>query len=59
MVQAADPLDSSRINNVFEHWDNDDHLLVFRCTGQPARLIRHPFDRADVRQYVISAVHDP
>jgi quinol monooxygenase YgiN len=56
-VQAADPLDPSRIN-VFERWDTEDHLLAFRGAGQPASD-SPPIQSADVMRYVISAVEEP
>jgi quinol monooxygenase YgiN len=56
-VQAADPLDPSRIN-VFERWDTEDHLLAFRGAGQPASD-SPPIQSADVRRYLISAVEEP
>ena len=56
-VQAADPLDLSRIN-VFERWDTEEHLLAFRGAGQPASD-SPPIESADVKRYVISAVEEP
>ena len=56
-VQAADPLDPSRIN-IFERWDAEDHLLAFRGAGQPASDSL-PIQSADVMRYVISAVEEP
>ena len=56
-VQAADPIDDRRIN-VFERWDDEDHLLAFRGAGQPA-TDAPPILSADVRRYVISAVEEP
>jgi quinol monooxygenase YgiN len=56
-VQAADPLDPSRIN-VFERWASEDHLLAFRGAGQPASD-SPPIRSADVKRYVVSAVEDP
>jgi quinol monooxygenase YgiN len=56
-VQAADPLDSSRIN-IFERWDTEDHLLAFRGAGQSASD-SPPIKSADVMRYVISAVEEP
>lgn len=56
-VQAADPLDPSRIN-IFERWDTEEHLLAFRGAGQPASD-SPPIESADVMRYVISAVEDP
>jgi quinol monooxygenase YgiN len=56
-VQAADPLDPSRIN-VFERWDSEDHLMAFRGAGQPASE-SPPIQSANVKRFVISAVEDP
>jgi quinol monooxygenase YgiN len=56
-VQAADPLDPSRIN-IFERWDNENHLLAFRGAGQPASE-SPPILSADVKRYVISSVQAP
>ena len=56
-VQAADPLDPSRIN-IFERWDTEEHLLAFRGAGQPASD-SPPIQSADVMRYVISSVEDP
>jgi quinol monooxygenase YgiN len=56
-VQAADPLDLSRIN-IFERWDSVDDLLAFRGAGQPASD-SPPIQAADVKRYVISAIEDP
>ena len=56
-VQAADPLDPSRIN-IFERWDSEEHLLDFRGAGQPASD-SPPIESADVKRYVISAVEEP
>jgi quinol monooxygenase YgiN len=56
-VQAADPLDPSRIN-IFERWDTEDNLLAFRGTGQPASD-SPPIQSADVMRYIISAVEEP
>jgi quinol monooxygenase YgiN len=56
-VQAADPIDPSRIN-IFERWDTDDHLLAFRGAGQPASD-SPPIQSADVKRYVISAIEEP
>ena len=56
-VQAADPLDPSRIN-VFERWDSEEHLLAFRGAGQPPSD-SPPIRSDNVRRYVISAVEDP
>ena len=56
-VQAADPLDPTRIN-IFERWDGEDHLLAFRGAGQPA-TDSLPIQSANVMRYVISAVEPP
>jgi hypothetical protein len=56
-VQAADPLDTSRIN-IFERWDTEDHLLAFRGAGQP-ESDSPPIQSADVKRYVIAAVEEP
>jgi quinol monooxygenase YgiN len=56
-VQAADPLDPSRIN-IFERWASEDHLLAFRGAGQP-ESDSPPIRSADVKRYVISAVAEP
>jgi quinol monooxygenase YgiN len=56
-VQAADPLDPSRIN-IFERWDSENHLLAFRGAGQP-KSDSPPIRSADVKRYVISAVEEP
>ena len=56
-VQAADPLDPTRIN-VFERWDSEDQLLAFRGVGQPATE-SPPIQSANVKRFVISAVEPP
>ena len=56
-VQAADPLDPSRIN-IFERWDTEAHLLAFRGEGQPASD-SPPVQSADVKRYIIAAVEEP
>jgi quinol monooxygenase YgiN len=56
-VQAADPLDPSRIN-IFERWDTEEHLLAFRGAGQPASD-SPPIESADVKRYLISSVEEP
>jgi quinol monooxygenase YgiN len=56
-VQAADPLDPSRIN-IFERWDTEGDLLAFRGAGQPASD-SPPIRSADVKRYIISAVEEP
>jgi len=56
-VQAADPIDPSRIN-IFERWDSEDNLLAFRGEGEPAA--DSPAIRSgNVKRYLISAVEDP
>jgi quinol monooxygenase YgiN len=56
-VQAADPLDPSRIN-IYERWDTEEHLLAFRGAGQP-ESDSPPIQAANVKRYVISAVEEP
>jgi Antibiotic biosynthesis monooxygenase len=56
-VQAADPIDPSRIN-IFERWEREDHLLAFRGAGQPSSD-SPPIQSATVMRYVISAVEEP
>ena len=56
-VQAADPLDPSRVN-IFERWDTEDHLLAFRGEGEPASD-SPPIQSADVKRYIIGAVEEP
>ncbi len=56
-VQAADPLDPSRIN-IFERWDTEEHLLAFRGEGQP-ESDSPPIQSADVKRYIIAAVEEP
>jgi quinol monooxygenase YgiN len=56
-VQAADPIDPSRIN-IFERWETEDHLLAFRGEGQPASD-SPPIQSADVKRYIIAAVEEP
>lgn len=56
-VQAADPLDPSRIN-IFERWDDESYLLAFRGVGQPA-ADSPPVQSANVKRYVISAIEEP
>ncbi len=56
-VQAADPLDGSRIN-VYERWESDDHLGQFRTTGGPP-LNLPPLQNANVRKYRISSDEEP
>ena len=56
-VQAADPVDPSRIN-IFERWDTEEHLLAFRGAGQP-ESDSPPIQSAAVKRYVISSVEDP
>ena len=56
-VQAADPLDVTRIN-IFERWDTEEKLLAFRGAGQSASE-SPPIRSADVKRYIISAVEEP
>jgi quinol monooxygenase YgiN len=56
-VQAADPLDLTRIN-IFERWDNEEDLLAFRGAGQPSSESPAILS-GDVKRYVISAVGEP
>jgi quinol monooxygenase YgiN len=56
-VQAPDPLEPSRIN-IFERWDDEEHLLAFRGAGQPDSD-SPPIQSADVKRYIISAVEEP
>jgi quinol monooxygenase YgiN len=56
-VQAADPLDASRIN-VFERWDSEEHLLAFRGAGQPA-ADSPSLESAEVKRYIVSAIEEP
>jgi quinol monooxygenase YgiN len=56
-VQAADPLDPSRIN-IFERWDTENNLLAFRGAGRPASD-SPPIRSADVMRYIISAIEEP
>jgi quinol monooxygenase YgiN len=55
-VQAADPIDQSRIN-VFERWDDEEHLLAFRGAGQPSSA-SPPIVSASVKRYLISAIEE-
>jgi quinol monooxygenase YgiN len=55
-VQAADPIDSSRIN-IFERWDSEEDLLAFRGEGEPS-ADSPPIRSADVKRYTISAVEE-
>jgi quinol monooxygenase YgiN len=56
-VQAADPIDLSRIN-IFERWDTEGHLMEFRGAGQPASD-SPPLLSADVKRYIIARVEEP
>jgi quinol monooxygenase YgiN len=56
-VQAADPIDPSRIN-IFERWDTEADLLAFRGEGQP-ESDSPPIASADVKRYIIAAVEEP
>lgn len=55
-VQAADPIDPSRIN-MFERWEREDHLLAFGGAGQPSSD-SPPIQSANVKRYVISKVEE-
>jgi quinol monooxygenase YgiN len=56
-VQAADPLDPTRIN-VFERWESEAPMLAFR--GQDGPEIELPeVVGADVKRYVIASVDAP
>jgi quinol monooxygenase YgiN len=56
-VQAADPLDPTRIN-VYERGESDDHLRRFRAAGcSPLNL--PPLQNANVRKYRISSDEEP
>jgi quinol monooxygenase YgiN len=56
-VQAADPIDPGRIN-IFEQWDDEEHMIAFRGAGQPDSD-SPPILSASVKRYVISSVEDP
>jgi quinol monooxygenase YgiN len=56
-VQAADPLDPTRIN-VYERWESDDHLHRFRAEGNPPADVPPLLD-ANVRKYRISGEEQP
>ncbi|MDI6103723.1 antibiotic biosynthesis monooxygenase [Actinoplanes sp. NEAU-A12] len=56
-VQAADPIDPSRIN-VYERWESDDDLHRFRASAGPD-LETPPIREADVRKYRISGIEEP
>jgi quinol monooxygenase YgiN len=51
---AADTLDPGRVN-VYERWETDEELAVFRGSGPDAGTAARILD-ADVRKYRISAV---
>lgn len=55
-VQAADPLDPTRIN-IFERWDTAEQLMAFRGQGQPDSD-SPPILAAEVKRYIISAIED-
>jgi quinol monooxygenase YgiN len=55
-VQAADPIDPSRIN-IFERWDDEEHLLAFRGAGQPSST-SPPIVSASVKRYLIAAIEE-
>lgn len=56
-VQAADPLDPTRIN-VYERWESDEYLHHFRTAGGPP-LDLPPLQKASVRKYGISSDEEP
>lgn len=56
-VQAADPIDASRIN-VYERWEDAESLMAFRGAGAPDAGAP-PIRSADVKRYVIASVEDP
>jgi quinol monooxygenase YgiN len=56
-VQAPDPIDPRRIN-IFEQWDDEEHLLAFRGAGQPSSD-SPPIVSASVKRYLISSVEEP
>lgn len=61
-VQAADPIDPSRIN-VYERWENDADVAAFRASGPPetadeAKALPEIVS-ADVRRFRISSVEAP
>lgn len=59
-VQAADPLDPTRIN-VYERWETDADVEAFRTSGDPdAPEVATPeIVDAEVSKYRIAAVEDP
>jgi quinol monooxygenase YgiN len=58
-VQAPDPLDPARIN-VYERWDDEEHLHAFRASGGPPPPDDAPeILSADVRKYRIASVESP
>ncbi len=56
-VQAADPVDPSRIN-IYERWHSEAHLLAFRGEGEPD-ADSPPIQSADVKRYVVAAIEKP
>ena len=56
-VQAADPIEASRIN-VYERWESDDHLHRFRNSGG-IEAETPPIRAADVRKYRIAGIEQP
>lgn len=59
-VQAADPLDGTRVN-VYERWESDEALEAFRAsatTGEGSVVVPEVVD-AQVRRYRIASVEDP
>jgi quinol monooxygenase YgiN len=59
-TQAADPLDAERIN-VYERWESDEDLLLFRASGCPDEPQPDVPEvlAAKVRKYRISSVEAP
>jgi quinol monooxygenase YgiN len=57
-VQAADPLDASRIN-VYERWESDADLQAFRTSDPDAELDLPEMKSASVSRYLISSVESP
>jgi len=56
--QAPDPLDPGRIN-VYERWESDDQLHLFRTGETPSPDGLPPLLSADVRKFRIFAVESP
>ena len=53
---TADSLDAGRVN-VFERWESEEALLVFRGAGPPGEMTARILD-ADVRRYGVASVED-